>query len=134
MGNNIYLIQKPSGEDPVNADELKYYIQSDHLQPLYPAAMEDDTNSPEFEIGKLLARRQRLQPSQLQPRVPEYKIRWKGYGEEADSWEPVTALQGHGEQALADYWNLKNNRRRTHQMNRLERQMVEEGMRQIKGD
>jgi hypothetical protein len=51
---------------------------------------ESDDESGEYEVEKILERRRRRQPAA--PSVMEYRVRWLGYGEEADTWEPLENL------------------------------------------
>jgi hypothetical protein len=51
---------------------------------------ESDDESGEYEVETILERRRRRQPAA--PSVMEYRVRWLGYGEEADTWEPLENL------------------------------------------
>lgn len=66
--------------------------------------MGDTTGRPEeevYEVEEVLDVRQRRR-SKSKPLQNEYLIRWKGYGPEENTWEPLENLQGC-EEALAEF-------------------------------
>ena len=64
--------------------------------------MTEEEEGEVFEVEKILAHDFAKDNTLL------YKIRWKGYGPDADSWEPEGNLDGC-RALLAEYWQEKKN-------------------------
>ena len=54
-------------------------------------ADEDEVGDDDYEVGEILSRRSRQWRGGS--RI-EYRVRWQGFGEAADTWEPVDHLGG----------------------------------------
>eukprot|EP01045_Picozoa_sp_COSAG04_P029029 COSAG04_NODE_4661_length_1960_cov_46.084363_2_plen_178_part_00 len=82
--------------DAASADQLRYKNELVSLQGKRPAdemASEDDE---EYEVEEILAKR-----TAEGGRI-EFRVRWKNFGEEADTWEPRSNLVG-SEQLLLEF-------------------------------
>lgn len=74
----------------------------EHQTPL-PLWQEDEGDV--YEVERILDKRTRLERTgSRSKRVTEYLIRWKGYTQESDSWEPLSNLRGA---AVAEARNFK---------------------------
>ncbi|XP_078609190.1 uncharacterized protein LOC144880714 [Branchiostoma floridae x Branchiostoma japonicum] len=77
--------------------DIQILVTSPFLRPTKPAKMAPPE---EFEVEKLQARRE------MKGRV-EFLVRWKGYGSEEDSWEPISNLEGCVDMIHAFYENRR---------------------------
>ncbi|XP_066289957.1 chromodomain Y-like protein 2 [Branchiostoma lanceolatum] len=77
--------------------DIQIFVTSPFLRPTKPAKMAPPE---EFEVEKLQARRE------MKGRV-EFLVRWKGYGSEEDSWEPISNLEGCVDMIHAFYENRR---------------------------
>ncbi|KAI5321117.1 hypothetical protein L3X38_030188 [Prunus dulcis] len=62
---------------------------------------ENDSDDPEFEVDYVLEVCYG-DPNKIKKRGLYFKIRWKGYGDDEDTWEPIDGL-GHCRKAIGDF-------------------------------
>ena len=80
------------------------------IDPPFPTQF-DTEGEPIFEVESILAHRQvafgRKRRNRPRPTRLEFRIRWRGYTPDEDTWEPESNLT-HCKDALADYWDRNN--------------------------
>ena len=84
----------PPGYRPV--DPRAWPLRPDPEPPLVPAPSSSSSSSlseDEFEVEAILDQRRRRTD---RGRVTEYLVRWRGFGPEADTWEPLANLSNCG--------------------------------------
>ena len=69
-------------------------VPPSHLKLVDPSTSVEDTH----EVEAILDHRG-------PPHSREYLVRWRGYNEDADTWEPVSNF--HTEQCIDDYWQRR---------------------------
>jgi hypothetical protein len=88
-----------------HASLLTPYIGTELHGPNYPEPpLEIVKGDPEFEVEQIVGSRQVEKKKTLQ-----YKIRWKGYSQAHDSWEP--AVQVHAPELIRKFQKTKSSRR-----------------------
>jgi hypothetical protein len=81
----------------VAQERLKEFIGEDH----YEDGIEPDIEDPEYEVETIIEHDDVVQPNGEKKRY--YRVRWKGYEAEEDTWEPEEHL-GNAVELIADYW------------------------------
>jgi hypothetical protein len=67
--------------------------------------MEPDSEEPEYEVEAVIDSDEVTQPDGNKKRF--YRVRWKGYEEEEDTWEPEDNLE-NAVDMIADYWKSEH--------------------------
>jgi Reverse transcriptase (RNA-dependent DNA polymerase)/RNase H-like domain found in reverse transcriptase/Integrase zinc binding domain/Chromo (CHRromatin Organisation MOdifier) domain/Retroviral aspartyl protease/Integrase core domain/Retrotransposon gag protein/Zinc knuckle len=80
---------------------LRKYIDGGRVQP--PPLPEIVDGEPEYHVEKVLAHR-------LVGRNMEFLIKWKGYAQEHNSWEPAVAILENCENLVSEYWSQSGTR------------------------
>jgi hypothetical protein len=80
---------------------LRKYIDGGRVQP--PPLPEIVAGEPEYHVEKVLAHR-------LVGRNMEFLIKWKGYAQEHNSWEPAVAILENCENLVNEYWSQSGTR------------------------
>ena len=75
---------------------LRRYLDGGRVQP--PPLPEIVNGEPEYHVEKVLAHR-------LRRREMEFLIKWKGYTQEHNSWEPAVVILENCEELVNQYWS-----------------------------
>jgi len=79
---------------------LKPYHASGRVPPPPPRMLLTDDDGDIFEVEAILKHRERKFRNRERT---QYRIKWKGYGDEHNTWEPAENLSGSAE-LVAKYW------------------------------
>jgi hypothetical protein len=101
-GSPIYVLDVEGHENVVHADRLmiwtsmqKFFTKQGLRPQSLPPRAAIHVPAPvdeEFEVDKIVDQRVVHKHSKTKPISVEYKVRWKGYTEEDDTWEPEENL------------------------------------------
>ena len=104
LGNSgRYKVALPKGVEDVHMDTFKPYIcppNGKAIPFLYFKPRQTLPETDDFVIDKILAHK-------IEKGENLWKVRWRGYGSEEDSWEPAASFVGFIQQDWKR-WNLEN--------------------------
>jgi transposase InsO family protein len=104
MGNTgRYKVGLPTGIESVHMDCFKPYMATPSgkaIPFLYYKPRKDLPETDEYIVEKILEHK-------IEKGVPLWKVRWKGYGPEEDSWEPAKSFVGFIQQDWKK-WNKQH--------------------------
>lgn len=84
LGPTVMQLKLPASyqiHPSINTEFLKKYVTGENEQPAPPPPILDKQGREEFVVEKIVGERQRAGKTQ-------FKVHWRGYGAEHDSWEP----------------------------------------------
>ena len=90
--NGAYVLRDGTG------DILDRHVPADQLKIIFKGKRQVNPEDEVFEINKILDHRG-------EPGHYEYLVRWKGYQEDQDSWEPQSSFQDF--KVIESYWKIK---------------------------
>jgi hypothetical protein len=109
LDKGTYLVETVMGgrvDGPVHASRLKSVSPEAAERLMLPEAraVELPAGSPQaegvLEVDSIIAHR-RVRVGRRE--VTELRVRWRGYGEQDDTWEPMSSFQTSG--VVSEYWN-----------------------------
>ena len=86
-----YAIAFPHGVQDVHSDRLKLYlpaVEGERLPLFYYRPQRDVPHDDSYEVDEIVAHR-------VRNGVRQWRVRWKGYDESHDTWEPASSFVGH---------------------------------------
>jgi hypothetical protein len=83
----------------LRGEPLDRRVPPDQMKLLHRSARKKDTDEPVFDIDLIIDHRGK--PGQY-----EYLIKWKGYSDEDNTWEP--AVNFIDDKCIQDYWKSQN--------------------------
>jgi transposase InsO family protein len=105
VGNSgRYRVALPNGIEDVHMDDFKPYLSPPNGKALPCLYFKPRSKLPEtddFVVDKILDHK-------IDRGVHYWKVRWKGYGPEEDTWEPASSFIGYVQQDWK-LWNKRNN-------------------------
>ena len=75
----------------VHSDRLKLYlpaVEGERLPLFYYRPQRDVPHDDSYEVDEIVAHR-------VRNGVRQWRVRWKGYDESHDTWEPASSFVGH---------------------------------------
>ena len=92
IGNTArYVVSHPSGEQDVHTDRLNLYLPAldgERLPLHYYRPHRDVPHDDAYEVEAIVAHR-------VSRGLRQCRVRWKGYDESLDTWEPASSFVGH---------------------------------------
>jgi len=95
-----YTVSLPTGKEDVHMDDFKPYVtppSGKAIPCLYFKPRPKLPETDDFFVQKILDHK-------VEKGVHYWKVRWKGFGPEEDTWEPASSFVGH----IQQNWKLWN--------------------------